>query len=543
MVILQFNKLIRNKWVWGAFAIVISAAFCFDDLFTTREREERNAGDAGTLAGEAVDAKTFAAIQEDVRGLGRGRDWRRKQSEVNAQAWETLAALDVAEANGIVCPDSEVAATIRSDRSFAANGAFSFRLYQALLRENSVIPERFEEFLKRRLTVQRINDEVIGSADWVSPMEMDRATADFTDSFTVKVARFSQKKEDADAVTVDDEAIAKWYAENEKSLALPERVKVRMVKFDARAEDVLAKMTVTEDEMRDMYDSTVDKYTSTDTNGVETVKAFDEVKGEIEKELRQIAAVEYYTTNMNQRIYQPGATLDAIAAEEDAAVTVSDWFTVDGAYQEGFMRYASTVAPGAKGFADAVAELDPSVPDLRYGVVASDRAVWVIEKAETSPAHTPTLDEAKEAIRPRVLRDAKAAAFKAQVEAVIAQGKDAVLASGNVSTNLVFAICDLKNGDIEDMQAVAGATRKLAKDGISEFVQTGTGRGLVVVCENREQGDLAKAALMSAQLREEVSAAARAQLPEAWAKWNLERLGYVPGEMNPVVIEDEEAAE
>ena len=32
MVILQFNKLIRNKWVWGVFAVVVGGAFAFDFL-------------------------------------------------------------------------------------------------------------------------------------------------------------------------------------------------------------------------------------------------------------------------------------------------------------------------------------------------------------------------------------------------------------------------------------------------------------------------------------------------------------------------------
>lgn len=538
MVILQFNKLIRNKWVWGVFAVVISAAFCFDGLFT-KEREERNAGDAGTLAGESVDAREFRAIQEDVRGIGRGSDWSRPQREVNVQAWETLAALDVAEANGIYCPDSEVMATIRGNRGFWENGAFDFNRYSQLLRANSILPARYEAFLKRRLTIERIGSEVLGSAGWVSPMEMDRATSDYTDVFTVKVARFSQSAEDAAKVEIDDAAIAKWYEENTKDLALPERVKLRMLKFDATNPEVLAKMSVTEDDMRDMYDSTIDKYTTTDTNGVETVKAFEEVRGEIEQELRQIAAVEFYTTNLTQRIYMPGASLDSIAHEESAQATVSDWFATEGGYQEGFMRHPSAIAPGAKRFLDVVSELDPETVDLRYGVVASDRAVWLIEKAETSPAHTPTLEEAKEAIRPRVLRAAKADAFKAQVEAVIAQGKDAILASGNVSTNLTFAICDLKNGDIEDMQAVVGATRKLVKDGISGFTPAGTGRALVVLCENREAGDLAKATLLSSQLRDDVSMPVRMQLPEAWSKWNLARMGFVPGEINPVDAEEE----
>ena len=32
MVILQFNRLIRNKWIWGVFAVAISAFFAFDFL-------------------------------------------------------------------------------------------------------------------------------------------------------------------------------------------------------------------------------------------------------------------------------------------------------------------------------------------------------------------------------------------------------------------------------------------------------------------------------------------------------------------------------
>ena len=100
MVIHQFNKLIRNKWVWGVFAIIISAAFCFEDLFSTREREDSSEGSAGTLAGESVKASLFAEIAEDVRGIGRQRDWKLKTHEVNRSAWENYAAIKVAEKDG-----------------------------------------------------------------------------------------------------------------------------------------------------------------------------------------------------------------------------------------------------------------------------------------------------------------------------------------------------------------------------------------------------------------------------------------------------------
>ena len=547
MVILQFNKLIRNKWVWGVFAVIISAAFCFDDLFTTREREERVGGFAGKLAGESVKATDFDSVADDVRGLGRNRDWRRKTSEVNRTAWETLAALLVADRNGIAATDAEVRNTIRSDRSFAVNGQFSFALYQRLLRENSVTPERFEEFLKRRLTMARIEDQMMEAAAWVSPAEIDLAVADMTDNFTVRVARFTQTQEEANAVTLDDDGLRKWYDENAASLALPERIKVRLVKFDATREDVQARMSVTEDDMRDLYDTTIDKYTSTDTNGVEVVKPFEEVRGEIEKELRLIAAVQFFETNLNHRAYavsaEPGTSrLDSIAKEDGLEVSTSDWFTIEGGYVDGFMKAPSSICPGAKGFAEAVAELDPTSDDLRYGVVSSDKAVWLMEKIETSPAHTPSFDEAKEIIRPRALRSAQADALKASVEAIAAQGAEAVLATGNVSSNITFAVCDLTQGEFQDQNVIARVARKLAKGEVSEFAKTGTRSGLLVVCEDRQSGDAAKATLLSSQVRDEVARMQAGQLPELWRKRNLDRLGYETSEIS-FVEEPEEVEE
>ena len=549
MVIHQFNKLIRNKWVWGAFAIAISAFFAFDFLVAdlTDRPTEGEGGEAGLLAGEKVSAKTFAAIAEEVRGFGRQRDWHRNAGEVNREAWENYAALTVAEKAGIAATDAEVQAMIRNDPSFQANGGFSFALYQRLLRENSLTPERFEEYLRRRATLMRLGQSVLASAAWASPMELDQAVADMTDTFTVKVAKFSQDKKAADAVKVDDAALRKWYDANTNSLALPERVKIRFVKFDATDPKVLAKMTVTEDEMHDRYDVTIDKYTTKGTNGVDQVKKFEEVKAGIEKELRQIAAVQFFETNVNYRAYAQKAAkgssrLDEIAKEEGLKVGTSDWFSVEGGYQDGFMTRASQVCPGAKGFTEAVAELDASSEDLRYAVVSSERAVWLVEKAETSPKHVPTFDEAKVAIRPRALRDAKADAFKAQVEAIAAKGAKAVLAGKDVSTNIVFTVADLRQGGVsfDNEMSVARAAMKLKKGEVSEFTLTGTGRAILVVCEDRVAGDAAKAMMLRSQVKDDLSMLQLRQIPESWKKWNLERLGFQPGEVSSVEIVPEE---
>ena len=541
MVIHQFNKLIRNKLLWGVFAVAISAFFAFDFLLDDirGSGEDVSRGSAGTLAGEQVDAKLFSAIAEDVRGIGRQRDWKTGQGEINRRAWENYAALVVAEKNGIGATDAEVRSTIRRDPSFQANGDFSFALYERLLRENSIVPERFEESLKRRLTIMRIGQAVLGSAAWVSPMELDRALADMTDTFTVKVATFTQDKKAAEAVKLDDAGLKKWYDDNSKSLELPERVKFRYVKFDATDAKKLAAMPVTEEELRDRYDVTVDKYTSTDTNGVETVKKFDEVKDEIERDVRRIALVACYETNLNYQAYAvkaaPGKSrLDEIAAAEGLKVQTTDWISVDGRPFQGFAKTPSQAFPGAKEFEEAVAELDPSSEDLRYAVVSSERAVWLVEKAETSPSHIPTFDEAKDVVRPRALRDAKADAFKAEVEAVAKKGAAAVLATKDVSTNIVFSSSDLHPGAFPNQNAVASAAMKLAKGEVSKFTLVSPGRAVLVVCEDRKEGDAAKAMVLRSQIQNDLSSLASRQLPEAWMKWNLARMGFEPGETSSV---------
>ena len=551
MVIHQFNKLIRNKWVWGVFAVAISAFFAFDFLVADLNRNEpsKSSGAAGSLGGEAVDAALFSDLAEEIRGFGQQRDWKRDAGEVNRAAWENYAALSVAGKDGLEATDAEVQSMIRNDPSFQQNGGFSFALYQALLRQNGLTPERFEAFLKRRTTLMRVGQAVLASATWASPMELDQALADMTDTFTVKVAKFAQDKADANAVKVDDAALKKWYEDNKKSLELPERVKIRFVKYNAADPIVLAKMVVTEDEMRDRYDVTVDKYTSTDTNGVETVKKFEDVKAGIEKELRQIAAVQYFETNLNARVYGDAPTgkasrLDAIAKEDGVKVETSDWFAIDGTYQDGFMKHASQICPGAQNFAEIVAELDSSSEDLRYGIVTSDRAVWLVEKLETSAKHVPTFDEAKDAIRPRALRDAKADAFKAAVEAVAKKGAKAVEAVKDVSTNITFCVSDLRNAgtSFENQMAVARAAMRLQKGEVSEFTLTGTGKAILVVCEDRVAGDAAKAMVLRSQVRDDLAMLQLRQIPESWRKWNLERIGFEPGEISSVesVAEDAE---
>jgi len=544
VVIHHFNRLIRNKWVWGVFAVAISVFFAFDFLFTGGRDEGVKSGTAGKLGGEDVTLSTFSAVVEDLRGFGRQRNRDTPQHELNRTAWESLAALEVAKALHLTASDAEVREQISRDPSFRGqNGGFSLKAYQMLLRENGLTPEHFEAYLKRNLTLAKLSRAVLGSAAWVSPMELDGAIGDMTDKFTVRVAAFTDK--DAAKVTLSDAALEQYYKDNTNSIALPDCITVKYVKFQADAPARLAQFKITDDELHDHYDATSSRFETTGTNGVTVTKKFEEVKPILERELKVLASLEAYRTNLLFRVYPADAKaddktdrLEAIAKAEKLPVKTSPRFSPDGRnVVAGFMSRPAAFAPGCEGFAAAAAELDPESADLRYGVVAGTNAVYLIERASFEKAHVPPFAEAKGVIRADALADARAKAFKAAVEkqralaaAELAKGKafDAKMFAGaNVSTSITFSVSSMNRGAFADGRYVAGPTMKLAKGQISEFVSTAIPtRGLLVYVENRVPGDAAQAQMLRGQLRDELSSAAAGMLPAAWNRWNLARLGF-----------------
>ena len=81
---------------------------------------------------------------------------------------------------------------------------------------------------------------------------------------------------------------------------------------------------------------------------------------------------------------------------------------------------------------------------------------------------------------------------------------------------------------------------KLKKGEVSEFTLTSPGHALLVVCEDRVAGDATKAAVLRSQIRDDLAMLQQRQVPESWRKWNLERLGFEPGEISSVVNPEEE---
>ena len=543
MVIQQFNRIIRNKWIWGVFAVAISAFFAFDFLLLSGDPSDGGAT-SGELDGKDVPTSRFNSFAEDVRGLGRNRNSSLSNAEVNRAAWENLAAYSVAERLGVVASDDEVKQGIL--RQFSGQGGgFDMATYERILRDNGFTPELFESAEKRRITLMKLRMMMMDASRFVSPMELDTAINDVTDKLTVRVVRFSDKAKSAPKL--DDKALRGYYDENTNSIALPDCVTVRYVKYVADEPKRLAQFKITDDEMHDHYDANLNRFEVQTTNGVVTRK-FEEVKGLLEKELQLIASLEAYRTNLLFRAYpsdgaaDPKASrLDMIAREDKAKVRTSPLFSIDGSrYVPGFMSRPAAFAPGVDGFSEAVAELDPESPDLRYGVVSGTNCVYLIERAKFVKAHVPSFDEAKAIIRADAEADAKEKAFKASVDKVralaaaeLANGKPfspKMFGDANVSTSITFAVSTMARGAFPDANYVAAPAMRLAKGQISDFVKGALpGQGLVVYLEDRVPGDAAEAQMVRSQIRDEMSQATAYSFVTEWNRWNLSRMNLKAG--------------
>jgi len=521
MVILQFNKLIRNKWVWGVFAIVVSLAFLAPDEWLRGSDDPRNRDSASRnkLPAAEYDGALLENCEHLVReflpNFPRSPLARSFSKNSVRDYWKAYAAVKTFTEAGYSIPDALLAERIKAMFS-DGQGGFSEKAYSAMVRRAfNIDPTAFESQMRLLMTLEAGMEGVISSSMWTPTMPAEQANRDFTDKFTVRVATFDEDKKAADAVKLDDAGLKKWYDANSSTLALPDRYRLRFVKYDATASNLLAKVSLDEESIKKRYDENAAKgmydIKPATTNDVKKTKPLEEVRAGIVAALKQEASLEQLKKDVRAKTAiddedaeAVGNLLPSLAKADKLKVEESDWFSLGGRFVPGFMKSSSTLFPGVprKDFDRTVKLLQ----DYGYGIFSSSRAVWVVALAEKSPAHTPSFEEAKGKIGDNALRDAKKDAFKASVEAVAAKGVDAVLASKNVTTNIVFAPCkfakdyatswenrygswDFRNAGFDNAEKVVFAARTLAKGGISPFVQLGSGKGALVVCVEREPGD------------------------------------------------------
>ncbi len=553
MVIHHFNRIIRNKWVWGVFAVLISLFFAFDFILDGRG-DSRGSDGAGTIGGEKVSSAKFDEARKDVIAefrLQYGREIPIKSPQLNKMAWSRLTMLKVAADMKLAVSDEDVQETITKSFSGEA-GAFNNDFYKNVCQMLGWQSKDFEEFIRRQIQIQRVLS-VVDSSSWISPLEISGGVRDATDKITVRIARFRHKN--ADSVKLDDAAFKAYYESHTNSFALPALTAVRYVRVPLKNVEI----KLTDEELRTHFEDTIDRY---GTNTFETVKA--QVESDLRGEKLR-AAVEDACTPLYNRVCadtSPEALavdqLAKLAKEEGLKVETSGQFSISGKqFVKGFMVNIDSVLPECRDFTSEVSEIDPAEPSMRYHAFAGSNAVYVVGLATnlcTEP-RIPSFEEVKgvKSIRDDALADLKEQDFKKGVdkvrEAVLADLKKTskldpkLFGDANVSTSITFvAQSAMRSGAFPDAYSIIPAAVRLAKGELSELVTTGLpGHGVVVYVEDRQPGEDAA----NARSQFKVGIQRELERPDggffvinrmmrpqaqAWCEANMARLGVQPSD-------------
>ncbi|HEU4654517.1 MAG TPA: SurA N-terminal domain-containing protein [Steroidobacteraceae bacterium] len=159
---------------------------------------------------------------------------------------------------GYAVTDQELAQRIREFPQFQVDGKFNKERYSAVLRSNGLTETQFENQMQDSMLLTQLQSGVVNSA-FALPHEVDRRYALEKQQRAVDYAIISASSL-ANAATVTDEQIKKYYDEHADQFMLPESVDLQYVELTrAQAE---AKVAVDEASLKDYYEQNKEKFTT-----------------------------------------------------------------------------------------------------------------------------------------------------------------------------------------------------------------------------------------------------------------------------------------
>jgi hypothetical protein len=528
--IYHFNRLIRNRLLWGIFALLTVFAFVSVDSCVGPSRG--GAPSVGYLAEKGVDAQELSRAESFVRGIGRRRADDRPPALVRTQAWEHLAALHTVARIGLAPTAAEVRQTIREAPAFSANGVFSEQQYRRVVRDQlGILPESYESYMGDQIALVKISS-ALDAAAWVSPMEVQDELAGWTDLLTVQYAFASNRFATAEMPVTDAELRALYDAKTDL-FRLPDRVAVRYAAVSVS--NFMGSVSVQDEDIEEYYDANANQYTRTGTNDTVETIPLSEVRESIVAQLKLEEARYAAGTNASFGFLDVVQTMtsanafEKLAARQGLTVCTTELFS------------ATDEVPGVEtaaesDFRDTAFDLDVRRLDARYAVVKGGVYVYLLAAATNVPAHTPTFEQAIDRVRPMAVEEAREKAFETQTKDLraamrkaIDEGKSfaaAAAAQGlNASTSLTFAVHTMSRGQFPYSYAVVPAAIAMRRGELSESSAVPGGAVFVYLAE-RKAGDPLTAELLRTQAQAGLGRRNQMAIRTGWMAWNLAKVGY-----------------
>lgn len=287
--------------------------------------------------------------------------------------------LKAAKSMDIKVSKEEVAASIAAMPTFQKDGAFSFDLYQQLLKSNRITPTEFEESQKMELTLKKARQAI-----------KDKATVSDEDA----LAQFKKENDKIDLefvayaptdvigeVKLTDAELNEYLQKNQAEFKTPEKVALSYILLEPTLQG--AKLTVTEEEIQTYYQKNIDKFQGKD--GIQPLKDVkDKVKGEA---LRQKAAKQAYELAADT-LYKniKSGDLNLVAGQLGLKVQDTPLFT------------AAAPAAALAGEAAVLKKAFELKQGELGGPVETAKGIYIVKVKERKDAVVPPLAEIKAAV-------------------------------------------------------------------------------------------------------------------------------------------------
>lgn len=291
----------------------------------------------------------------------------------------------------------DVAAAIAARPEFQKDGAFSFDLYQQLLKSNRITPKDFEESQKQELILKKARQAV-----------KDKATV--TDEDALAQFRKENDRIDLDYVAyapsdvtgevkLTEADLNDYLQKNQAEFKTPEKVALSYIMLDPSLKS--AKLTVSEEEIQTYYQKNIDRYQGKD--GIQPLK---DVKERVKADtLRQKAAKQSFELAADT-LYKniKSGDLNLIAGQLGLKVQDTPMFA------------AAAPAAALAGEAAVIKKAFELKQGELGGPVETPKGVYIIKVKERKDSVVPPLAEIKSAVeqKARAVKSVELARKKAE---------------------------------------------------------------------------------------------------------------------------------
>lgn len=392
-------------------------------------------GNFGTIGGRVITRTEYVLGIREARLAhffrtgewpGRGREWDQQKEAMNR-----LFLVDQAARLGVQVTDEVAAAQIaeifQDPKTAVFNRAAYERFLARIMSEESMTRADFEQFMRHQVAIQHVMQVVGNSGGLVPPREAEARYREANSQVSAQLVVFSNSNHLAQ-ITPDPAAVSQYYSNHLAEYRIPERLRVRYVKFAssnflAEADTQLAANT----NLTQLLDAEYQRRGADSFHDAQgNVMTPEAAKADLKEQSRKGLALEAARKKANDfanKLYNldtKAESLNKLAAEQSLEVRTSSPFTQFGPPMD--------MKLGSSDFAKSAWQLSAEEP-FAVPVVGED-GVYVYAFDSRLPAEYRAFDAIKESVanayrqsEARTRTEAEGRAFSTTLAGALAQGK------------------------------------------------------------------------------------------------------------------------